>query len=161
MGIEGQGASLEPAVFRTAIGWPTVLVYALLCLNPFLVTQFSTGAAFIASAWLCAAAVIFVVYVMLSTKYRVVDCVLHMHQAWSSRIVDVESISRMSLKGATFRDPAIGLGTRGITIYYKLGGHKDCKVCVTPKDVDGFMAAIDFRFAGSGDAEAPAGPPGS
>ena len=153
MGIEAQGASPEATVFRTAFGFPSVLIYALLCLNPFLITQFSTGAVFIASAWLCAAGVIFSVYVMLSTKYRVVDGVLHMHQAWSSRIVDLESILRIQLKGATFRDPTIGLGSRRITICYKLDGHKDCKVCVTPKDVDGFLEAIGARRTGSGDVE--------
>ena len=153
MGIEAQSASPEPAVFRTAFGLPDILIYALTCLNCFLITQFSTGAIFMASAWLCAAAVIFFVWIMLSTKYRVVDGVLHMHQVWSSRIVDLKSISRIRLKGATFRDPTIGLGTRRITIYYKLGGHEDCKVCVTPKDVDGFLAAIGARRNDSGDVE--------
>ncbi|MDE0226876.1 MAG: PH domain-containing protein [Gammaproteobacteria bacterium] len=95
-----------------------------------------------------AATVVLMVYAMLSTKYRVVDGVLHLHQGPFRRSVDLESISRIRVGGPMFGAPLYGMGTRGLFIYYRLG-----VVGVTPKDVDGFLAAIGARRTESGDVE--------
>ena len=154
MGIEAQGASPELAVFRTAFGVRIFLPLAVVFLNLFIFTQLHPlGVVTVAFLALTAGTVILVVYLMLSTKYRVVDGVLHMLQGPFSRSIDLESISRIRFKGSMFRGTTYGLGTRAVTICYKLGVHRDRAVCVTPKDVNGFLAAIGARRTASGDVE--------
>lgn len=152
METEAQVASPEPAVFRTAFGVRIFLPLAILCLSLLVFTQLPALGG-VTVAFLSLTAGIFVVYIMLSTKYRVVDGVLHMLQGPFSGSIDLESISRICLKGSMFRGTTYGLGTRGVTICYKLGVHRDRAVCVTPKDVDGFLAAIGACRTASGDVE--------
>ena len=93
-------------------------------------------------------------YLMLSTKYRVVDGVLHVHEGGLVRRIELESISRIRLKGTIFRGKPFGLGSRAVYIYYGLGvRHRDRVARFAPKDVDGFLAAIGARRTGSGDVE--------
>ncbi|MDE0055552.1 MAG: PH domain-containing protein [Gammaproteobacteria bacterium] len=145
MGTEAQHASPEPAVFRTTFGIPMLLTLPVVCLNLFIPPLDGVSFAILA---LSAATVVLMVYAMLSTKYRVVDGVLHLHQGPFRRSVDLESISRIRVGGPMFGAPLYGMGTRGLFIYYRLG-----VVGVTPKDVDGFLAAIGARRTESGDVE--------
>ena len=60
---------------------------------------------------LFAAMVIIWVYVMLSTRYRIVDGVLHVHHGPFSRRIELESVSTISL-GQTLRWARLyGLGS--------------------------------------------------
>ena len=154
MGTEAQQASPEPTVFRTTFGFPVFVTLAVVCSNSFIATQLLPldGVSF-AILVFSAATVVLVVYAMLSTKYRVVDGVLHLHQGPFRRSVDLESISRIRVGGSMFRAALYGMGTRGVLIYYRLGVHRDRVVGVTPKDVDGFLAAIGARRTESGDIE--------
>ena len=155
MGVETQSASLDPEVFRTSIGWPFVLVWALFFLNLLIVAQFATGGVSVALPWLFAAGVIIVAYLLLSTKYRVEDGILYVRTGPFKRSVAIDSITSITDHG-TPKGRLYGLGTDIIGIAYEGGS-----VNITPKDADGFMAAIGFRFAGSEDTEAPASPPAS
>ncbi|MDE0452666.1 MAG: PH domain-containing protein [Gammaproteobacteria bacterium] len=155
MGTEAKDASPEPAVFRTTFGFQVFVTLAVVCMNLFIVTQFPPldGVSFAILA-LSVASVILMVYSMLSTKYRVVDGVLHLHQGPFSRSVDLKSISRIRVGGTLFRGTLYGLGIRGgVSIYYSLGVYRDRVVVVTPKYVDGFLAAIGARRTESGDVE--------
>lgn len=146
MGTEAQHASPEPAVFRTTFGIPMLLMtLPVVCLNLFIPPLDGVSFAILA---LSAATVVVMVYAMLSTKYRVVDGVLHLHQGPFRRSVDLESISRIRVGSSMFGAPLYGMGTRGLFIYYRLG-----VVGVTPKDVDGFLASIGARRTESGDVE--------
>ena len=104
---------------------------------------------------LVAAVVVCHSYAMLSTKYRVEDGILHVRMGPFKRSVAIDSITSITDHG-TPKGRLYGLGTDIIGITYE-GGSVD----ITPKDVDGFMAAIGFRFAGSEDTEAPASLRGS
>ena len=139
MGTEAQDASPEPEVFRTTFGFQVFVTLAVVCMNLFIVTQFPPldGVSFAILA-LSVASVILMVYSMLSTKYRVVDGVLHLHQGPFSRSVDLKSISRIRVggtlfRGTLFRGTLYGLGIRGgVSIYYSLGVYRDRVVVVTP-----------------------------
>ena len=52
-----------------------------------------------------------IVYLMLSTKYRVQGGVLDVRMGPFNRRIDLESISAIYLKGKTFRGRLYGLGT--------------------------------------------------
>ena len=95
----------------------------------------------------------FTLYLMLSTKYRVRDGVLHVRMGPFNRRVNIESIKSIIQYGAGL-GRVYGLGSKIIGIIYDGGS-----VRVTPKDVSGFLAAIDFRFTGSRYAEVPVSPP--
>lgn len=155
MGVEAQSASPEPAVFRTSIGWLFALPWALFFLNLLIVAQFATGGVSVALPWLFAAGVIIIAYLMRSTKYWVEDGILHVRTGPFKRSVAIDSITSITDHG-TPKGRLYGLGRDIIGITYD-GGSVD----ITPKDADGFMAAIGFRFAGSEDTEAPASPPAS
>lgn len=98
---------------------------------------------------LFAAAVIIWVYVMLSTRYRVVDGVLHVHHGPFSRRIELDSILTISLGQKLRWARLYGLGSDRLGIDYE-GGRA---VNITPKDVDGFLAAIGARRTESGDFE--------
>ena len=159
MAIEAQGASPEPGVFRTVFGFQ-ICVVLLLAINfvaftlqpEFVVPYLGVPVAGLGQA-ACVAAAIVIVYVMLSTKYWVVDGVLHLHYGLFSRRIELESISRIRLKGTMFRGTLVGLGARGVFIYCNLGVSRVRVVRVTPKDIDGFLAAIGARRTASGNAE--------
>ena len=160
MAIEAEGASPEPAVFRTVFGFQ-ICVVLLLAMNfvaftlqpeVIVVPYLGVSVAGLGQAT-CVVVAIVIVYVMLSTKYWVVDGLLHVHYGLFSRRIELESISRIRLKGTMFRGTLVGLGERGVFIYCNLGVSRVRVVRVTPKDVDGFLAAIGARRTESGDAE--------
>ena len=153
MGTEAQDASPEPSVFRTTFVFPILTTLPIVCLNLFIATQPPLDGVSFAILALSAATVVLIVYSMLSTKYRVLDGVLHLHQGPFRRSVDLKSISRIRVGGTLFRGTLYGLGTRGVLIYYRLGVYRDRVVGVTPKDVDGFLAAIGARRTESGEVE--------
>ena len=158
MGSEAQSASPAPAVFRVAFGWPIfgILYFASIGVvvtltspnGEFLVPYVGMSVVGLIQA-VCAAGAIFLVVIMPGMKYRVVDGGLYL-SGWSSRRIDLESILRIRFKGAMSHVMRYGLGT-GIIIDYKLGVTRDRTVYVTPKDVDGFLAAIGRRCSRSGD----------
>jgi len=160
MAIEAEGASPEPAVFSMTFVPPVfaILVFAgifasLTLTSPDLVVPYvGVSVAGLGQA-LAAATVVIIGYTTLSTKYRVVDGVLHIHVGPACRRIELESISRIRLEGPKSRYVLNLLGTRGIRIYYRLGGCRDDTMWVTPRDVDGFLAAIGARRTASGNAE--------
>ena len=163
MGVEAQSVSPEPAVFRTAFG-SSIYQILLFCFGFIALTLVPSdvqesvpyvGAFFGGLGQAClAAAAILTVYTMLSTKYRVVDGVLHLHQGPFNRCIDLEAISRISLKSAMLSGTkGYGMGTRRVHIYYRLGVYRDRAVWVTPKDVDCFLAAIGARRTAAVDIE--------
>ena len=160
MGNEAQSASPEPAVFRTVFGFQICVILLLGC--NFVVFTLGSGVSVVPYLGVsvvglgqasCAAAAIIIVYVMLSTKYQVVDGVLRVHYGPFSRRIELESVSRIRLKGRMFRGTLVGLGARGVFIYCNLGVSRVRVVRITPRDVDGFLAAIGARRTESGDVE--------
>ena len=157
MGIEAQSASPEPAVFRPWLGFRVCLLLAATCLSFVLFTLLPLHAGVWVVLWalvaLMAIVIAYGMYVMLSTKYRIVDGVLHVHEGGLSRRIELDTISLVRLKGAMFRGRLCGLGT-GVYIHYKIGvRHRDRRLFVTPRDVDAFLAAIGARRNGPGDVE--------
>lgn len=145
MGNDVRSASPKPAVFRTAFGLPLYLVGSTFVL------VFINGTLFQQSVLLqvpAAAMLMIMVYFMLSTKYRVQGGVLDVRMGPFRRCIDLESISVIFLKGRTFRGRLYGLGTQLVGIDYEGGS-----VSITPKDVDGFLAAIGVRLTQSGEVE--------
>lgn len=161
MGIEARSANPEPAVFRTVFGFQIcmILLFGVNFVAVTLASEVPVVVPYLGVSFLglvqasCAAAAIITFYFMLSTKYRVVDGVLHMHYGLFSRRIELESTSRIRLKGKMFRGTLIGLGARGVFMYCNLGVSRVRVVRVTPKDVDGFLAAIGARRTESGDVE--------
>ena len=162
MGIEAQSASSEPAVFRPALGLRICLMLALalagvgLLSGIFALLPLHDGVSVVLQALygLMVVLIAYGMYLMLSTKYRVVDGVLHMHEGGLVRRIELESISMIRLKGAPFRGKPFGLGSHGVYIYYGLGvRHRDRMARFAPKDVDGFLAAIGAHRTGSGDVK--------
>ena len=96
---------------------------------------------------LSAVMMVALVYLMLSTNYRVEDGVLHVRMGPFRRRVDIASIKSVTDYG---RSPGrvYGLGSHIVGIAYE-GGSVD----ITPKDVDGFLAAIGFSFGTPGGAK--------
>ena len=150
MGAESRSARPKPVVFRTGFGVPVYAVVAVLLLN--LVTSNLLFAAVPVSVpILVASAVILflMVYLMLSTNYRVRDGVLDVRMGPLGRRIDLESISVVFLRDKDFRGRLYGLGTHLVGIDYEGGS-----VTITPKDIDGFLAAIGARRTESGDVQA-------
>lgn len=139
MGTEAQHASPEPAVFRTTFGIPMLLTLPVVCLNLFIATQFPPldGVSFAILA-LSAATVVLMVYAMLSTKYRVERGILHVRMGPFKRSIAIDSITSITGYGIT-RGRVYGLGSDIVGITFE-GGAID----ITPKDSDGFLAAIGF-----------------
>lgn len=106
---------------------------------------------------LFAAGVIIWVYAMMSTRYRVVDGVLHVHHGPFHRRIELESISTISLGEKLRWARLYGLGSDRLGIDYE-GGRA---VNITPKDVDGFLAAIGACRTESGDFEIAVSTPDS
>ena len=104
---------------------------------------------------LSAAMLMFIVYLMLTTKYRVLDSVLDVRMGPFNRRIELKSISAVFLKNNPWRGRLYGLGSDLVGI-----DHEGGSVRITPKDVDGFLAAIGARRTESGDAERPASAPG-
>ncbi len=157
MGTEIQDANLAPAVYRTTCVPP---IFAILffagCFAVLTLTSPPpvAGVSIVGLGQACSAVgVAFIIYMMLSVKYRVADGVLQVHGGPSSRRIELASISRIRLKGPKSPYALDLLGTRGVCIHYRLGVYRDRKVWVTPKDVDGFLAAIGARRTESGDVE--------
>ena len=142
MGADSRSANAKPAVFRTGFGLPLCLIMFALALNFINATLLQSVLLFL----LCAAMLMITVYFMLSTKYRVQDGVLDVRMGPFSRRIDLELISAVFLKGKTFRGRLYGLGTYLVGIDYEGGS-----VSITPRDVDGLLAAIGARRTVSGD----------
>ena len=145
MGNDAQSASPKPAVFRTAFGLPLYLVGSTFVLT------FINGTLLQQSVLLqvpSAAMLMIMVYFMLRTKYRVQGGVLDVGMGPFNRRIDIESISAIFLKGNTFRGRLYGLGTQLVGVDYAGGS-----VSITPKDVDGFLAAIGARRTECGGVE--------
>lgn len=142
MGTDSRSPEPKPAVFRTGFGLPLCLFMFAYALNFINATLLQSDLLFV----LCAAMFMITVYFMLSTKYRVQDGVLDVRMGPFSRRIDLESISAVFLKGKTFRGRLYGLGTHLVGIDYRSGS-----VTITPRDIDGFLAAIGARRAESGD----------
>ena len=140
MGKEGHSVGSQPAVFRTAFGFPLYLLAPVLLVNVFLAFTTLQGSGWVSILFqvLVAAMVASTAYLMLSTKYRVLDGVLHLRMGPINRRIAIESISAISDYGTT-RGRVYGLGTNIVGIVYEGGS-----VNVTPKDIDGFLAAIGF-----------------
>ncbi len=140
MGKEGHSVGSQPAVFRTAFGFPLYLFVPLWLLYVFIAfaTLQGSGWVTVLVQALSVAMVAFTVYLMFSTKYRVLDGVLHLRMGPINRRIAIESISAISDYGTT-RGRVYGLGTNIVGIVYEGGS-----VNVTPKDIDGFLAAIGF-----------------
>lgn len=161
MGSEAQSAGPEPVVFRPWFGFRICLVLVLplasvaLGLGIFTLVPLHGGVSVVLQA-LAALMVIAIandMYVVLSTKYRVVGGVLHVHEGGLDRRIELDSISRINTKGPMFGGRLYGLATR-VCIYYRIGVlHGDRRMCVTLKDVDAFLAAIGARRTASGDIE--------
>ena len=146
---EGHSAGSPGAVFRTGFGLPLYAFVILLILNfinLFVLQLHGTSSALVALQLLWVLMLIVMVYVMLSTDYRVKDGVLQVRMGPFSRRIDLESISSIFLEGRTFRGRLYGLGTHLVGIDYRGGS-----VSITPKDIDGFLAAIGARRTESGD----------
>lgn len=137
-------AGSHPAVFRTGFGFPLYLIVPVSVLNLINGTLLQSVLLQVTSA----AMLMIIVYLMLSTKYRVQDGVLDVRMGPFSRCIELESISAIFLKGNTFRGRLYGLGWDPVGIDYKGGS-----VSITPKDVDGFLAALGVRRTQSGDVE--------
>ena len=94
-------------------------------------------------------------YLVLSTKYRVEDGVLHVRMGPFKRSIAIDSITSVTDYGIA-PGRVYGLGSDIIGIAYE-----DSAIDITPKDAEGFLAAIGFPSTASQDAEALASPPGS
>ena len=77
-------------------------------------------------------------YFMLSTNYRVERGILHVRMGPFKRSIAIDSTTSITGYGIT-RGRVYGLGSDIMGITYK-GGAID----ITPKDSDGFLAAIGF-----------------
>ena len=156
MANEAHRTSPQPAVFRTAFG--LYLFFPACCLS-FLALLAFLG---VGPVWLSTLSKVFVAAMvpvvacfMLSTKYRVEDGALHVRMGPFKRSIAIGSITSIT-------DPAIapgriyGLGSDIMGISYE-GGEID----ITPKDAEGFRAAIGFPSRVSRNAEPPASPAGS
>lgn len=134
----------HPEVFRTGFGLPLYLSvppFVLGVINGILLQS-------VLFQVTSAAMLMILVYFMLSTKYRVQDGVLDVRMGPFSRCIDLESISAIFLNGKAFGSRCYGLDTDLVGIDYEGGS-----VSITPKDVDGFLAAIGVRLTQSGDVE--------
>ena len=92
---------------------------------------------------------------MLSTKYRVWDGALHVRVGPFSRRIAIDAITSVTDHGIA-PGRVYGLGSDIIGIAYE-GGAID----ITPKDAEGFLAAIGFPSTRLADPEVPASPLGS
>ena len=128
----------QPAVFRTGFGFPLYLFSPLILICFY--NSIWPQPAFLSQV-LSAAGLVVLIYFMLSTNYRVQDGVLHVRMGPFRRRVDVASIRAVTDYGRS-TGRVYGLGTHIVGIVYE-GGAVD----ITPKDVDGFMAAIGFSFS--------------
>ena len=147
MGKERHSADSPTAVFRTGFGLPMWLILSTFCLSYFnFAVLHGLGGVPVVFQVLAAAMAVLVFYLMLSTKYRVQNGVLEVRMGPFSRRIDIESISSVFLKGKTFRGRLYGLGTHLVGIDYEGGS-----VSITPKDIDGFLAAVGARRTESGD----------
>lgn len=156
MGTGTQSTSPEPVVFRTAIGAGTVMTLATFCLSFLTFTLVYRLGGSVALQIVCivgqvlsAGAVIVYVYLMLSTNYRLAKGVLYLRKGTFSRRIDLESISAIFLKhDLPTRGRVYGFGSEFVGIDYKGGS-----VSITPKDVDGFLAAIGACRTESGEVK--------
>lgn len=142
-------AGSHPAVFRTAFGFPVYVAGSAVVLCFINATLAQSVLLQVSSA----AMLMIMVYFMLSTKYRVQGGVLDVRMGPFNRRIDLESISTTFLTGKAFRGRVYGLGWDPVRIDYE-GGF----VSITPKDVDGFLAAIGARRTQSGDVERSVSP---
>lgn len=90
-----------------------------------------------------------IVLLMVTTNYRVIDGVLHLRMAFWRRSIPIETITSLSEYGIK-RGRVYGLGTDILAIEYEGGA-----VGVTPKDVEGFAAAVGVPLTRLGDGKAP------
>ena len=150
MGRKGHIPGSQSTVFRTGYGLPVYGFVFVLLMNLF-TSNLLDGAVPVSVPILVLSTVmlILLIYLMLSTNYRVRDGVLDVHMGPFSRRIDLESISVVFLRGRGFRGRLFGLGTHLVGIDYDGGS-----VTITPKDIDGFLAAIGARRTESGDVAA-------
>ena len=87
---------------------------------------------------LAATASVLMAYFMLSTNYRVERGILHVRMGPFKRSIAIDSITSITGYGTT-RGRVYGLGSDIMGITYEDGA-----IDITPKDSDGFLAAIGF-----------------
>lgn len=142
---EGHSGGSHPEVFRTGFGLPLYLSGTAFVLTLINGTLLQSALLQVTSA----AMLMILVYFMQSTKYRVQDGVLGVRMGPFSRCIELKSISAIFLSGRAFRGRFYGLGSDPVGLDYEGGS-----VSITPKDVDGFLAAIGFCRTESGDVVA-------
>ena len=144
--------STHPKVFRTAFGFPllgssTILIFVVI--GSFTWVPEVPGGASIVHHALAVALPTFLVYFMSTTKYQVLERVLHLRMGPFRRRIPIDSITSLSEYGIK-RGRLYGLGTDIIAIEYEGG-----PVGVTPKDVDGFVAAVGVPLIQLGGGKVP------
>ena len=86
---------------------------------------------------------------MLTTKYRILDGVLHLRMGFWSRCIRVDAIKSLSEYGIK-RGRLYGLGTDIVAV--------ECQgrpVAITPKDLDGLVEALGVPLIRLGDGKPP------
>lgn len=144
--------SSQPAVFRTAFGFPVWTNGALTLLQFVLAALYARGPAWQFAALFGTLGVLMataLVAFMLTTKYRVLDGVLHLRMGFWSRCIPVDTIESLSEYGIK-RGRVFGLGWDLVAV--------ECHgrpVAITPKDLDGLVGALGVPLTRLGDGKPP------
>ena len=144
--------SSQPAVFRTAFGFPVCVNWALALLQLVLAALHARGpdwqfAALFGTVGVLMAAAL--VAFMLTTKYRVLDDTLHLRMGFWSRYIRIDTIKSLSEYGIK-RGRVYGLGTDIVSV--------ECQsrpVGITPKDLDGLAEALGVPLTRLGEGKPP------
>lgn len=144
--------SSQPAVFRTAFGFPVCINWALALLQLVLAALHARGSDWQFAALFGALGVLMamgLVAFMLTTKYRVLDAVLHLRMGFWSRRIPVDTIKSLSEYGIK-KGRLYGLGSDLVAV--------ECQgrpVAITPKDLDGLVGALGVPLTRLGDGKPP------
>lgn len=144
-------ASPKSAVFRTAFGFPLYMPWAITLMQFVLAALIGRGHGWHGAALAGMGGLMATILVtfMLTTKYRVLDDVLHLRMGFWSRCIRIDAIKSLSEYGIK-RGRVYGLGTDIVSI--------ECRgraVGITPKDLDGFVEALGVPLTRLGDGKPP------
>ena len=143
--------SPSTTVFRTAYGFAVYPLVALSVMQVLLAVFVVHEPGWQAVVFRIIAVVLpsITVLLMVTTNYRVIDGVLHLRMAFWRRRIPIETITSLSEYGIK-KGRVYGLGTDILAIEYEGGS-----VCVTPKDLEGFVEAVGVPLTRLGDVKAP------
>lgn len=144
-------AAPQSAVFRTAFGFPLYMPWGITLMQFVLAALISRGDGWYAAAHAGLGALMATTLVtfMLTTKYRILDGVLHLRMGFWSRCIRVDAIKSLSEYGIK-RGRLYGLGTDIVAV--------ECQgrpVAITPKDLDGLVEALGVPLIRLGDGKPP------